>query len=348
MEEPNLQPPSSKTTAVLVVILLLILVGFGVFYFTQKYYTEPQDKLQEDQTDDDQSTDDQDPNDQQNDPDPDEDSDEDAAPASATLLITKIEDTGEQANPNALELTVVSHEFPTGKEKELATLTSHYQGYDAVYAADKKIYYLTLSLQPGVYDLETGDNKIINIPGVDNSNDGYAKGYTLADFAFDQGKILYMKGECTEKLKCTVGIYDIASKTNKVLMEDFMQVIEPVFLNVTRIESFDADSGTAILTDNGGDAGYGKSVYYELNVNTGKITKIDTLESFACGDEADSMMGPCDANQTAQNEHHEEVAAKQFLMCGDVKVWNNQYWRVTLESDDESEEIEDASFVACQ
>lgn len=344
MEEPNLQPASSKTTAVLVVILLLLLVGFGVFYFTQKYYTEPQDNLQEDQPDD-QSTDDPDGD---ADSDKDQDKDPEATQASATLLVTKIEYPEDQANRNALELTLVSHEFPTGKEKELATLTSHYQGYDAVYADDKKIYYLTLSLQPGVYDLETGENKIINIPGVDNSNDGYAKEYTLADFAFDQGKLLYMKGECTERLKCTVGIYDIASKTNKVLMEDFMKVIEPVFLNVTRIESFDADSGTAILTDNGGDAGYGKSVYYELNVNTGKITKIDTLESFACGDEADSMMGPCDPNQAAKNKHHDEVAAKQFVMCGDVKVWNNQHWRVTVESEDEKEELEDTSFVACQ
>lgn len=157
-----------------------------------------------------------------------------------------------------------------------------------------------------------------------------------------------MKGECVETLKCTVGIYDLENKTNKVVLEDLMKTIKPVIMNRTRIESYNAATGIAVITDNSGDAGWGTSVYYDLNVNTGKIVKTDTIETLACGDEPDSMIGPCTPEQEANNKYFDEVIAKEFTMCGDVKVKTHEYWKVVVEGGDEVEEIEDASFVACQ
>lgn len=347
---PTPQPASqksSKLTVILALLLTAIIAALLTYYFTQQYYQDGANNSEtptpEIETDDGQA------NDDTSDSSEDKDSKDEATTPTANLLLARLERTiGMDANPNSLQLHIVTQKFPSGEGIELANITANYIGYKAIYADGDYIYYITLSTQLGRYNLSTGKNEIINIPGVDNVNDGYAKSFSLTDFAFDNGKILYMKGECVEVAKCTVGLYDIATKKNTIVLEDIMKNIDPVFLNVTHIESFDASTGKAVITDSGGDAGYGTSVYYELDVNTGKITKTDTTEFFACGDDPEMMMGPCGPEEEAANAHHNEVMAEQFTMCGDVKVKTDEYWVVTIEGGDETEVIDDASFVSCR
>ena len=264
---------SSKLTIILALLLTALIVGFLTYYFTQKHYSNSSDQQQETKDESTQNGD-QSQNEEQDNSEEQSQNDE-VSQATADLFIAKLERTvGMNANPNSIQLHITSHNFPSGTEKEIANLTSNYLGYDDIFIDGKKIYYLTFSLQPAVYDLDTGKSEIISIPGVDNSNDGYARDYTLADFAFDQGKIVYMKGQCTEVLKCTVGVYDLATKKNQVIIEDIMKAIQPVLMDATRIEKFDADSGIIVITDNGGDAGVGQDKNLPLRQATSRRTPV--------------------------------------------------------------------------
>lgn len=339
------QQSSSKLTIILALLLTAIIAAFLAYYFTQKYYNKGTETVVVPSTDEQLQTGSTTASTTDNS----NDAKADEAQPTATLILARLERTvGMNANPNSLQLHIVSHQSPDGNEVELANITAHNDSYNSIYSFGSKIYYITLSTQLGSYDLETGKTEIINIPGVDNSNEGYMKSFSISDFAFDQGKFVYMKGECAEASKCTVGIYDLVSKQNTIVLEDLMVVISPVMMDVTKIESFNAKTGIAVITDNGGDAGWGMSVYYNLNVNTGEIEKTDTAELTACSDEPDSMIGPCDPQQVASNKHYEELLAKKFTMCGDVKVRSDEYKKVIVEAGDEVEEIDDASFVACQ
>lgn len=146
METPSPQEPvqtpspqsSSKLTVILALILTAIVVAFLTYYFTQKYYSAPKDEASiTESTATDQTTDSTTPV-----------SEEEVSSTDtpgANLLLARLERTvGMNANPNSLQLHIVSHKFPDGTEEELANLTANSESYKSVYFHDNKIYYITL------------------------------------------------------------------------------------------------------------------------------------------------------------------------------------------------------------
>jgi len=245
------------------------------------------------------------------------------------------------ANPENLvnEYFVVSFNPKNGEQKQLTLIKNNFFTEPFGFSNDK-IFFETPAGEVASLDIKSNKQDTIKISGIIPTNQ-YLNENTLSDFLVSGNKIFYLKGDCSEGLYCALGMYDISTESNQIIIDNLHKQVKSTIFNVTHLVSYDSAKNILKIRDSGGDGGFGSGSLYEINLSTKALTKIDSASSEYCGENETD----CTSQQKAENEKFDRIFSKPQINCSGATI-TDSYNQVSV-SGNTQKTFEDTHYIGC-
>lgn len=336
-QNPVAVPKNDKLLPILISILLTALVvGFGVFYFVNQS-SQSEIKSLQDQVDElrNKQTNTSSGETPQN-----QDVSSAGSPNTGSILLAmkNKQQNPPPSNPGNLvnEYFVVAYDPKTGEQKQSAIIKNNFFTEPFGFS-NNKIFFETPTGEVGSLDTKSLKQETIKISGIIPTN-RYLNENTLSDFLVSGNKLFYLKGHCSEGLYCALGVYDISTGNNQIILDNLDKQVKSAIFDVTKLVSHDSAKNILRIRDSGGEAGFASGSLYELNLNTKVLTEIDSASSEYCGEsEAD-----CTPQQKAENEKFDRIFSKPQINCNGAVIIDS-YNKVSISG----KNFEDTLYIGC-
>lgn len=151
-----------------------------------------------------------------------------------------------------------------------------------------EVFFLEPGGTIGAVDITTTQRRTVNIPGIVVAQSLATGENSIWDFVIGDGKIFYLKGHCSENGYCALGEYDLETGENRIIADNLEETIVQGFFNIAYLTEYDDSNERIVMTNSGGDAGWGWISTFAFNPATGEYEKLSEVffgPDEVCGDE---------------------------------------------------------------
>lgn len=210
------------------------------------------------------------------------------------------------------EYNIFSLSTEDGTQKQIALIKNNFFVQPFGYS-NNKIFFINPAGELASLDPASNKQETIKIDGI-IPTEKYLNEKTLDDFIISGNKVIYLKGMCGETGYCALGIYDMSTDKNQILIDNLHKKIDLKFYDVLQIKSYDAAKNTLRISKGGGDAGYGYSDLYDINLADGSMNLI--AKSHYCGDKEEY----CTDEWKADNAKYKDFFQSPQMACNGLTV----------------------------
>lgn len=245
------------------------------------------------------------------------------------------------ANPENLmrEFSVFSYESTTGEQKEVAKIKNNFFRQPFGFL-NNKIFFMNPAGELATFDVTTQKEEVIKIASILPTSQ-YLNANTLADFIISGNKVIYLKGDCTEATYCALGMYDLATTNDQIIIDKLNEKIDTSFLGGIRLKKYDSSKNVLTISDSAADGISAGITLYEIDLATKKITKTDSATYTYCGENDEE----CTPEQKAKNEKYINLSFGPEMSCDGVTVTESSYQLVL--SGAVQKTLEETYYVGC-